>query len=166
MTPSRGGEEEEVEGGVEELRIVVAEAACHIIGLVLAPISAAADQSSVLLASLSADQASVLFAPSDLTVAVSGSRSVAILPVRSAVSVSMLPVRFTMSVGIAPGVTPSGEPPSWEPLYTPALLIALRCYLVDGRITIAMGCTGDPTWRATEWSTLSSNRNKVNRINR
>ncbi len=156
MTPSRGGEEEEVEAGVEELSIVVAEAVCHIIVPVLAPLSAEAAKAFALIALLNPALSVPLSAPLSVavSVAVSSSRSVAILPVRSAVSVAMLPVRFTMSVGIAPGVTPSGEPPSWEPLYTPALLIALRCYLVDTRITIAMECIGDPTWKTTEWSTL------------
>ncbi len=114
MTPSRGGEGEEVEAGAEagaeKLSIVVAEAACHIIGPVLAPLSVSAAQAGVLLVPLGVPE------------------SAAMLPEISAVSVAMLPVRFTMSVGTAAGVAPSGEPPSsWEPVYTPALLIALRC---------------------------------------
>ena len=93
---------------------MVAEAACHIIVLVLAPISVAADQ------------ASGLFAPTAQNAPNVGRFVIA--PEISAVSVAMLPVTFTMSVGIAPGVTPSGEPPpSWEPVYTLALLIARRC---------------------------------------
>jgi hypothetical protein len=219
MTPSRGGEEEEVDevGEVEaavefpveaavEFPIEAAAAASPItvvlvvarvapnldpvplgvegaesciveavatsptgvlVGVMLVSLSAAFSVRA--LASLSAPTApSVLSVPSSLTVGRfvivprRSAKNAEILSKRLLKSVVILPVRFTMNVGITPGVGPSGEPPSWEPVYTPALLVAVWWCWADGPITIAMGCTGDPTWKATEWSTLSLSPKGIN----
>jgi hypothetical protein len=75
---------------------------------------------------------SVLSVPSSLTVGRfviaprRSAKNAEILSKRSLKNVATLPVRFTMSVGTAPGVTPSGELPFWEPAYTIILLIAVR----------------------------------------
>ena len=102
---------------------MVAEAACHIIApvnSVLGPLNVAAAQVRGLLAPPSE-------AGSVAMLLVTALENVAILAAMSPKSAAILAAMSTMSVGTAPGVTPSGEPPpSWEPVYTPALLIALR----------------------------------------